>query len=270
MENWWLLEALVAEAQDLSGLSSEHSSSAPRDIGVTCTNDTASLDDDARGTGVSVRVMLVARSSALTNDECEPVTVDLASVGGGLGVGVRAVLEISGPQPPDKGRTTLAWERARQRSAMVALPLVRAAADVRATLDEMRAKLDAVHVRASETLYSVSDSLFGESAGERLFNAAGKGETTLVRQLLADSANVNWAESQTAGHDGWTPLIKAASRGHDDVLTLLIEARAPPTSSRPISSQPIPSHHTHPISGFPMLTWLSHALSRPISGASCA
>lgn len=54
-----------------------------------------------------------------------------------------------------------------------------------------------------------------------LLNAAAKGDTTNVLQLIADGANINIANEK-----GWTPLVMAAFNQHMETVKVLVAAGA--------------------------------------------
>jgi hypothetical protein len=58
-----------------------------------------------------------------------------------------------------------------------------------------------------------------QSQGEELLYAARTGDTARVKELLAAGVPVGFHK----GASGWTPLKWAASEGHEEVLTLLLE-----------------------------------------------
>ncbi|EQC36830.1 hypothetical protein, variant [Saprolegnia diclina VS20] len=60
-----------------------------------------------------------------------------------------------------------------------------------------------------------------ESLGGCLYKAAQLGDVGRVRELLGQSADVEWRHS-----GGFTPLSAAAFNGHDDVVGLLLDAHA--------------------------------------------
>ena len=62
----------------------------------------------------------------------------------------------------------------------------------------------------------------GESVPDiSIHEAANKGNIEVVKQHLADGADVN-AENE----DGWTPLLHAAGYGHKEIAELLIDKGA--------------------------------------------
>ncbi|MBV9928630.1 MAG: ankyrin repeat domain-containing protein [Acidobacteria bacterium] len=61
-----------------------------------------------------------------------------------------------------------------------------------------------------------------------VFAAAEEGDSALVARLLASGA---WADERAA-HGGETPLMRAAARGHEDVVRVLLEAGAEPSARR--------------------------------------
>ena len=61
--------------------------------------------------------------------------------------------------------------------------------------------------------------LFGRDGA--LFRAAATGRIELVRQLIAEGANVN-----AASRNGYTPLHRAAQNGHEAIVNILLSHNA--------------------------------------------
>jgi ankyrin repeat protein len=61
-----------------------------------------------------------------------------------------------------------------------------------------------------------------DSLGHQLFKAAAAGDEPLVEKLLAQDADVTWADEE-----GATALMKAAETGHLDIVLALLQAGAP-------------------------------------------
>ena len=59
-----------------------------------------------------------------------------------------------------------------------------------------------------------------------LVEAAKKGDTAVVRVLLANGADVTATD-----HDGWTPLMWAAYAGHTDAVKALLCRSTNPSSA---------------------------------------
>tara|TARA_R110002124_G_scaffold119535_2_gene277339 strand:+ start:795 stop:1550 length:756 start_codon:yes stop_codon:yes gene_type:complete len=78
-------------------------------------------------------------------------------------------------------------------------------------------------LQISLTILYQRGSGMSSSLGEKLINTVENGDLDGVRDLVLNhNAPVNYA------NDGWTPLIKAASRGYMEILRFLIDHDADP------------------------------------------
>lgn len=69
--------------------------------------------------------------------------------------------------------------------------------------------------QAMETL--TAREINSSDDGNKLLDAARKGDAELVKQLISTGADVNKADA-----DGWTPLLSAADNGHTEIVKLLL------------------------------------------------